>query len=147
MNFSPLAALLLALILSFISFNYILNVNIKLKIFLIGSDLLIVFLTYGLIKLVNIDRTILHTYLLTNQLYADQYKLIHNYLFKPQIQTYSITIDKNILTERLNQNCACCLNIIADKLTILDCKHIYCTDCITPWLQKQDNCPLCKNKF
>lgn len=144
---SPLASLLMAILLSFISSNYLLNINIELKIYLIISDILIIFLTYSLIKLIDIDAIVLHTYLLQNELYAGQYRWLYNKLFKVDINNYTISIDKNKLITYLNNDCAICLNSKNEKITILKCNHIYCQECIEQWLKEYNNCPTCKTKL
>ena len=71
---------------------------------------------------------------------------------KPLCKKYKDTIivkeiDDNDIKGDLS--CAICQdNFVADnrKITLLGC-HVFCTECITPWLEKyNDICPICRKK-
>ena len=52
--------------------------------------------------------------------------------------------------ENTNCNCAICLDKISEdtEVTELPCEHIFCTECINPWLKNENNnCPLCKKSI
>ena len=59
-------------------------------------------------------------------------------------------IKKNIIKfedlTKENNECSICLdNFTNDKeIIILECKHVYHTDCIVQWLNKDISCPLCR---
>ena len=58
--------------------------------------------------------------------------------------------EENIKVHNLEKEfCAICQdNFVADnrKITLLEC-HVFCTECITPWLEKyNDICPICRKK-
>src|SRR5690606_38447533 len=44
-----------------------------------------------------------------------------------------------------NETCSICLKDIKSP-ALTDCCHIFCEECITLWLNKRSNCPLCKAK-
>ena len=54
------------------------------------------------------------------------------------------TLDYNLLKK--DSDCSICLEPFSkDKeIIILECKHIYHTDCIVQWLNKDISCPLCR---
>jgi len=33
------------------------------------------------------------------------------------------------------------------NMTTLECKHSFCTDCITKWLKENDTCPVCRHQI
>lgn len=49
--------------------------------------------------------------------------------------------------ENENKDCPICWDKITDDYIILDCSHIYHTDCINQWLIKKDTCPYCRNQI
>lgn len=60
-------------------------------------------------------------------------------------------VDEYFLGSKIEKNkkCPICIRkfIKKSKVTILDCKHIYHTKCISKWLLKNSNeCPMCKRK-
>ena len=42
--------------------------------------------------------------------------------------------------------CTICLNDdLSNEITYrTNCSHIYCKQCIDDWLQRQENCPVCR---
>lgn len=41
--------------------------------------------------------------------------------------------------------CPVCLNdIIDEELCLLDCKHVFCYNCLNSWLDIKRECPLCR---
>ena len=54
-------------------------------------------------------------------------------------------IDKftNVLQEKECPICLCKYKI-TDKIKELPCRHIYHKKCLKSWLERSDNCPLCK---
>lgn len=48
----------------------------------------------------------------------------------------------------VGQNCSICQDAIkkGEQCRKLKCNHIYHIDCIDPWLQKNMNCPMCREK-
>ena len=48
--------------------------------------------------------------------------------------------------EESNKKCAICLEKFNSKVKviILPCIHIFHTSCITNWMKRQKNCPICK---
>jgi len=59
---------------------------------------------------------------------------------------------KNKQLKTLNESATCpiCLTIISGKSTILTCKHIFCSDCLSTWIktnkQKETTCPSCRQE-
>lgn len=51
------------------------------------------------------------------------------------------------VTENTCATCAICLNDISEDKTILQCKHVFCTECIDEWKKKKNTCPYCRNNF
>jgi hypothetical protein len=59
-------------------------------------------------------------------------------------------IKKNIVSiEDINKTvtCSICLEEFNSEkdISFLDCEHIYHTDCIIEWINKEPTCPLCRN--
>ena len=68
-----------------------------------------------------------------------------------EIENNSIDIQKklnNFVTNDniSNENCAICIdNFYENCIKIkLQCGHYYHYDCIQPWIEKNNNCPLCR---
>jgi hypothetical protein len=59
-------------------------------------------------------------------------------------------LDSYVLTEKLEQvSCPICQDdfiINETKITKLVCGHIYCTECIKPWLEINKTCPVCREE-
>lgn len=43
--------------------------------------------------------------------------------------------------------CFICLNLLTPQALILPCGHIYHTNCILDWFDRNMNCPTCRKKF
>lgn len=41
--------------------------------------------------------------------------------------------------------CSICLEEVEDCTTALNCRHVFCYDCITHWLLLHNRCPLCRS--
>ncbi|CAD8176416.1 unnamed protein product [Paramecium pentaurelia] len=56
------------------------------------------------------------------------------------------TIDNQLQSNNLQDNCAICLDPLSNKQPILQtiCKHIYHVKCIEKWLEKNQFCPFCR---
>jgi hypothetical protein len=63
----------------------------------------------------------------------------------------SITIEaSNDVTEDSNcgNTCTICLKVLlSQKKKKLDCKHIFCNDCIIKWTKQHPTCPICRQKI
>ena len=46
----------------------------------------------------------------------------------------------------MTENCPICLHEITDSVLGL-CSHRYCRECIRPWLENNNTCPLCRSIF
>lgn len=57
-------------------------------------------------------------------------------------------IESKVLTEKLEQDtCPVCqeqFQVGHTKVSELICNHLYCTDCILPWLKDNKTCPICR---
>lgn len=43
--------------------------------------------------------------------------------------------------------CSVCLKVVRDAVESDHCSHMFCKDCIEAWLERNKNCPLCKEKM
>lgn len=68
-------------------------------------------------------------------------KMKESYILNKKIKKVKESDLENLLNE-----CSICLDEykINDKIMILDCEHIYHKECIKLWLDKNDNCPICR---
>jgi hypothetical protein len=68
-------------------------------------------------------------------------------VIKPKKQNIEKFLDKATVQDTQCE-CAICLNFeeSQDKVVELSCKHKYHYNCISQWVQKVNNCPLCKSK-
>ncbi|CAD8094451.1 unnamed protein product [Paramecium sonneborni] len=57
-----------------------------------------------------------------------------------------VTMDNQIQSNELQDNCAICLDPLSNKQPIkyTPCKHIFHAKCIEKWLQKNQFCPFCR---
>ena len=46
--------------------------------------------------------------------------------------------------EHYDNKCSICLEIFKEKTKPLECRHIYCNECIMAWTKFSNVCPLCK---
>ena len=65
----------------------------------------------------------------------------------PNLNASDCLPDSFILRDSQNI-CAVCFEAYEiDKIILLDCGHAYHGKCIRSWVNKQDNCPLCRVKI
>lgn len=64
------------------------------------------------------------------------------------VSVNSITY-KNIIDKMYDDKCSICIEkyTLDDIVSVLDCKHIYHTNCIKEWGKYKPECPLCKKKI
>ena len=50
------------------------------------------------------------------------------------------------LTERFQSyfTCAICMNILSPKCVKTQCRHTFCSGCLTKWFRQSESCPTCK---
>ena len=78
---------------------------------------------------------------LSNEIYK-------NYERKPD-QKINIKSHKYKLNNDSKDNCSICINELEVNQDVieLECKHIYCEDCITEWTRYKNICPVCRHKI
>jgi E3 ubiquitin-protein ligase RNF115/126 len=67
----------------------------------------------------------------------------------PARKTFLEKLPKVCITQEQSDvkvECAVCKDsfVKGDESLALPCKHLYHPDCITPWLQQQNSCPVCR---
>ncbi|CAL5210194.1 unnamed protein product [Lathyrus oleraceus] len=57
----------------------------------------------------------------------------------------SVTVDDELMNSEMNQ-CAVCQDEFEKGLQVkqMPCKHVYHDDCLLPWLQLHNSCPVCR---
>ena len=85
--------------------------------------------------------------LIFNCLNKGRQKIIDYYNKKSQLKEYMYNNNNN----NNNTDNVCCICIEEfmnnDKLTELNCKHIYHTYCINEWFEKDKTCPICRHSI
>lgn len=69
------------------------------------------------------------------------------YCKSPDQKYTLLTPNISTVATDLNNDCAICLENFnaGEQMQILQCKHYYHPECITPWLEKSTNkCPKCR---
>lgn len=51
-------------------------------------------------------------------------------------------MDSETIKEQLT--CSICYDILDQPVSVLDCLHTFCKDCIDPWLMEKRTCPSCR---
>jgi hypothetical protein len=46
-----------------------------------------------------------------------------------------------------NTNCSICLDRVTIQGKMDSCAHLFCFDCVRQWAEKENTCPLCKQRF
>jgi hypothetical protein len=61
---------------------------------------------------------------------------------------YLDSMNPNVLALQGNiPKCPICLGYLNEPVKPNNCSHIYCKFCLEMWLQKKENCPLCRTKI
>lgn len=47
----------------------------------------------------------------------------------------------------INDSCCICMNKLIEPILEPNCHNLFCGKCLLTWLQKSQNCPLCRNKI
>ncbi|XP_010461879.1 PREDICTED: E3 ubiquitin-protein ligase RING1-like [Camelina sativa] len=60
----------------------------------------------------------------------------------------TVKVSKEILQSEMNQ-CAVCMDEFEDGIEAkqMPCKHVYHHDCLLPWLQLHNSCPVCRHEL
>ncbi|EOA39403.1 hypothetical protein CARUB_v10012493mg [Capsella rubella] len=60
----------------------------------------------------------------------------------------TVKVTKEILQSEMNQ-CAVCMDEFEDGIEAkqMPCKHVYHHDCLLPWLQLHNSCPVCRHEL
>lgn len=53
-------------------------------------------------------------------------------------------IKNNIFTYEENSSCEICFTEKKEYITLNQCSHKFCTDCLTTWCSKKNTCPMCR---
>ena len=66
--------------------------------------------------------------------------------FKAKHQSTLLNKSNKNETTKIQNKCAVCTEEFGnqEKISTLDCKHAFHTECIVPWLQIQNTCPNCR---
>jgi hypothetical protein len=62
----------------------------------------------------------------------------------------TFTLESDLMDCDCQATCVICLDELKKgvKVTELNCKHIFCTDCINKWLGNESrHCPICKSNI
>lgn len=52
----------------------------------------------------------------------------------------------NALNDPEGKDCKICYDVIKESsMAILPCSHVFCYDCVTPYVEKSHSCPLCRH--
>ena len=63
------------------------------------------------------------------------------------IEKYNDDIVKNEAEENeTQQHCPICLRRFEDPVTMVECQHSFCMECINIWFQTVRKCPICNNE-
>ena len=146
MILSPIVCITMAGILTIISFDFILNIPWNLTLYLFNTHVLLIFLTWLTIMLVPDVPGPFVTLIRSIDTYAQYYNFLLNYLMPPSLISKSIKFN-NIqqLMERINDNCGICMDTLNENnISILQCTHVFHTECVEQWLQTRNVCPKCK---
>lgn len=55
-------------------------------------------------------------------------------------------LEKNSIKIETKYECSICFDE-KEKGILLNCKHIFCEECIKIWIKKKNNCPICRKKI
>jgi DNA-directed RNA polymerase subunit RPC12/RpoP len=60
--------------------------------------------------------------------------------------TFIELMDKMNINDFANKKCAICTDEFEkdEKISSLDCKHFFHSECLIPWLEIQNTCPNCR---
>jgi hypothetical protein len=70
------------------------------------------------------------------------------YKNRPNKETSEIREENIVKSEIESFCCPICLNDIQNidnAATLISCQHVFCFECIEPWLKSKNPCPLCKS--
>lgn len=74
----------------------------------------------------------------------DQYKTQEK---KPDVE---LCVEGELATkDHLDKSCVICKSDfeLDEKITVLECKHILHTECISEWVKYKSECPICRSKI
>ena len=72
-----------------------------------------------------------------------------DYSKRKKIKKRKIKENELLENELLITECSICLDSyeIGDTISILSCEHFYHTKCLNEWLNKKEECPLCREEI
>lgn len=67
----------------------------------------------------------------------------------PTSKQFMEELPTRVIRDDLDKECPICLKKFEqdDELTLLPCDHEFHNECVTAWLNKAANCPLCRKSF
>jgi len=67
----------------------------------------------------------------------------------PTSKQFMEELPTRVIRDDLDKECPICLKKFEqdDELTLLPCDHEFHNECVTAWLSKAANCPLCRKSF
>lgn len=61
---------------------------------------------------------------------------------KAKAKTYNLT---GIMINSDQETCSICMEVLKNGVAELPCNHYFHNDCIIPWLDRNNTCPLCRS--
>lgn len=75
---------------------------------------------------------------------------LDNYKTQEKKPNVVLCIEGELATkEHLDKSCVICKSDfeLNDKITVLECKHTFNTECISEWVKYKSECPICRGKI
>jgi hypothetical protein len=85
-----------------------------------------------------------------NEMEIAQQESFNNYNTQEKNPSVILDIDSSIATfDHINENCTICISRfhLNEKITEMECTHIFHTSCISEWVKYKSDCPVCRKSI